>query len=185
MTGRDGILEIVHYFDLQCEHSGQLFAVVDSARNSSIRELLESSEVTSQSLYEGVDAEDLDLVAPFLIEFDAKGDWFREYLTQAWGQSWGVFFIARNGFQQVRHHLRQFLIVKDEDQKKYYFRFYDPRVLRRFLPTSTSQQLAAFFGSIQCVFTESEAGDKLLQFSCQNGILLTADYPLSQKGGTC
>jgi hypothetical protein len=44
------------------------------------------------------------------------------------------------------------------------FRFYDPRVLRRFLPTCNPAEMKVFFGEVETLFAESELSGKLLSF---------------------
>ena len=48
------------------------------------------------------------------------------------------------------------------------FRYYDPRVLRKFLPTCTPEQIAAFFGPADSVLIENEDGTELLRFRLVN-----------------
>ena len=65
----------------------------------------------------------------------------------------------------MRHHLRHFLEVKLPDDTQVYFRFYDPRVLRVFLPTCTPDDTNQFFGPmIQNYLVEDESSDQLLRF---------------------
>ena len=40
-----------------------------------------------------------------------------------------------------------------------YFRYYDPRVLRIFLPTCSAAQLKQMFGPVDAFLAESDAGD--------------------------
>ena len=68
-------------------------------------------------------------------------------------------------------HFRKFLIVQAEDGMELYFRFYDPRVLRIFLPTCTRNQLIEFFGPVQKHIMEDEDPSYALIFSLENGIL--------------
>jgi hypothetical protein len=56
--------------------------------------------------------------------------------------------------QQVRAHLRQFLLVQDERGNQQYFRFYDPRVLRVYLPTCDAAETQQFFGPIDRFIVE-------------------------------
>jgi hypothetical protein len=51
------------------------------------------------------------------------------------------------------------------------FRYYDPRVLRRFLPTCNGGQLKALFGKIDSFFVESETGNELTRFHVEAGML--------------
>jgi hypothetical protein len=52
-----------------------------------------------------------------------------------------------------------------------YFRFYDPRVLRIFLPTCDQDQLLTFFGRIRSFWTENESGEGMTRWWIENGQL--------------
>ncbi len=54
-----------------------------------------------------------------------------------------------------------------------YFRFYDPRVLRIFLPTCDRSQILEFFGPVKIFICEDEDPEHILLFSHQNGELVT------------
>ena len=53
-------------------------------------------------------------------------------------------------------HFRQFLRVRDEAGREFFFRFYDPRVLRVYLPTCNSEELRTFFGPVELFSMEGE-----------------------------
>ena len=55
-------------------------------------------------------------------------------------------------------------MVKGADRKKYYFRFYDPRVLQAFLPACTPQEARAFFGPIDRFYAEHRQPGRVLSF---------------------
>jgi hypothetical protein len=64
----------------------------------------------------------------------------------------------------VRKHLRRLLMVKlDDGGRRLYFRFYDPRVLRAFLPTCSVRQDEEMFGDrdIHSFLVEGEQGEAL------------------------
>jgi len=50
------------------------------------------------------------------------------------------------------------------ENKKVLFRFYDPRVLRVFLPTCTSKEVLEFFGPITRYVLEGEEPIVILQY---------------------
>jgi hypothetical protein len=52
------------------------------------------------------------------------------------------------------------------------FRFYDPRVLRRFLPLCTSDELRRFFGPIESFLIETAEADALIRFTLGAGKLV-------------
>jgi hypothetical protein len=149
---------------LRGEPSG-LFAVLDSARDDAVLQLLKSSGATYDSLYEGPQALELAEAAPYLVELPDGSELLEELAYAGWGRSWGIFLRSNLSLPQVRRHLRKFLLVHAEGKDKpLYFRFYDPRVLRVFLPSCTPAQTEEFHGPIQAFYAEGEDG-KLLTFT--------------------
>ena len=80
-----------------------------------------------------------------------------ELIQEGWSHSWGVYLHADGKLEDVRHHLRRFLLVKHPQGKPVYFRFYDPRVLRVYLQTCTSDEITQVFGPIPRIVAESSA----------------------------
>ena len=70
-------------------------------------------------------------------------------------------------------HFRKFLLVTTEPDKEFFFRFYDPRVLRIFLPTCDVKQLREFFGPVEKFICEDEDADYGLIYSFDNNKLKT------------
>jgi hypothetical protein len=64
-------------------------------------------------------------------------------------------------------------MIKTEDDQQLYFRFYDPRVLRIFLPTCDENQLREFFGPIEQFICEDEDPEFALVFSFEKNNLKT------------
>ena len=65
----------------------------------------------------------------------------------------------------MRRHFRTFLKVSSPEGKHLYFRYYDPRVLRSYLPTCNAQEMTTVFGAITAFFVEGENPEVLLQFT--------------------
>jgi hypothetical protein len=149
---------------LRTEHQ-PLYAILDAARDMRVLALIMQSQDEHQSLYEGAQGEKLMQVAPYLVRLDKDSLLLASTVFEGWGHSWGVFFTFAGEFQVARRHLRQFLDVMLPDGKQVYFRFYDPRVLRVFLPTCTADETNQFFGPIQHYLMEDDQPDKLLQFA--------------------
>jgi hypothetical protein len=55
--------------------------------------------------------------------------------------------------KRLRHHLRTLLVVKSWSGERMLFRYYDPRVLRAYLPTCTSDELRTVFGPVPQYYT--------------------------------
>jgi hypothetical protein len=126
-----------------------------------------------KSLYKGNAEEDLAAVSPYLFSIKENTPFADWYFKEGWNKSWGVLVFANVAFEDVYKHFRKFLMVKTEDGKQLYFRFYDPRVLRIFLPTCTEYQVKEIFGPVRHFVTESEKENEALQFWAENSMLRT------------
>jgi hypothetical protein len=141
-----------------------LFVLLDAARDRRVLQLLRSSEAEYQSLYEGEKGKELEEYAPYLVSLPPQSDFLGTLINEGWGKSWGLFLTSDRPFAKVRRYLRQFLLVKDEDGRELYFRFYDPRVMRQFLPTCEMAEAARLFGPISRYLVEAAEPEMLLQF---------------------
>ena len=72
----------------------------------------------------------------------------------------------------MRAHLRSLLMVEYETTAQIlYFRYYDPRVLRIYLPSCDEADLKTLFGAgakpiVSRFWVESQTGNELIEFSC-------------------
>jgi len=126
---------------------GRVFAIVDATDTPSVpgraRALGEGRAV---SLYRGRAEEDLFAIAPYLVQLDWPT---LEWITGAlWPEPWGVFVVADVPLEVLRSHFRRFLVVDGPEGESWYFRFYDPRVLPRYLASCTPDELTAFYGPV-------------------------------------
>ncbi|HVK66855.1 MAG TPA: DUF4123 domain-containing protein [Polyangium sp.] len=138
---------------------GPLYVVLDAARTDRILTVVRESVDRYRSLYEGIDGEALEDVAPYLVELSPTSPLLPRLVEEGWGNRWGIFVEYPRDFKELRRHLRRFLMVADADtRKKFYFRFYDPVVLREFLPTCTPKQRAELFGEIGAFLVEDAFG---------------------------
>ncbi len=141
-----------------------LFALLDAARDGLIREALKYSGVEYECLYEGQSADDLADFAPYLASVPKDSQFLRFLARKAWGHSWGLFVVAPASFADLRKHFRHFLMVELEGAGMKYFRFYDPRALRAFLPTCDLGQAREFFGPVAAFWMEGGQPRLLLKF---------------------
>ena len=150
-----------------------VWAILDCARDQQIYRARLDSRLEFRCLYSGKLPRDLELVAPQLVELFPDNRLTTQWLDQGWGQSWGVLLKIADP-SNLRHHLRKLLTVRDEQGRKLLFRYYDPRVLRAFLPAADAGQCKALFGPIAHWFTEDDH-DGLQGFGldAQGGLLRT------------
>ena len=143
-----------------------LFAILDAARDPMVYLRITECPERKQSLYEGPEADRLAFFAPYLIVLPRQSSFLEQLVREGWGKSWGVYLTCDKPFEEVRKHLRHFLTVELEGKKeKVLFRFYDPRVLRGFLPTCTPQEVLEFFGPIRRFLLEADHREEILDQS--------------------
>lgn len=144
---------------------GELFAVIDAARSTRALTLLEESCDPYMSLYDGEKGRKLEAIAPHLVHLGADLRLLELLVREGLGDSWGIFLVGSSEMHRLRRHLRKFLKVELEGQERpVFFRFYDPRALRDFLPIATQEQLDELFGEhIEQLVVESEKGTDGIQ----------------------
>jgi hypothetical protein len=160
------------------QHSRHLFALLDAARAPAVPARLAEFKVEHVSLLAGEMGELLKDVAPYLARCPQDSPFTKWLLEEGWGNSWGIFVSANLSLEELRRHLKRFLLVKDEEDKKYHFRFYDPRVLRVFLPTCTPTEAAQFFGRIRQFLVEGDSAEELWIFELQERKVVRRIVPL-------
>lgn len=142
-----------------------LFVVLDAARDEMVLPWLRESGAEFTCLYDGYKGQELADVAPYLVALSGGDAALDDLVGRAWGECWGVFLTSHAGLRDVRRHLRRFLRVRVENRGPMLFRWYDPRVLRAYLPTCTLDEANAFFGPVDRYLVEGRRGTTLLRFS--------------------
>jgi hypothetical protein len=140
-----------------------VWAVLDCARDPKIYLALLESKLEFRCLYSGKLPRALEMNAPHLVELSPTNRLIHRWLDEGWGEAWGVL-LRIDDPANLRHHLRKFLKVRDERGRTLLFRYYDPRVLRAYLPTCTDGELREVFGPIKAWLAESGNDDSLLEF---------------------
>lgn len=157
-----------------------VWMVVDAARDRRIYGMLLDCFYSRHTcLFSGSFPPALQVVSPYLIQLDREDPRTGRFIRHAWGNSWGLFLACDMRPQSLRRHLRTLLTVRDQRGNRLMFRYYDPRVLRVYLPTCTSDELRNVFGSIDCFLVEGETSDTLLEFCFDTTKLITKRLPLT------
>ena len=142
-----------------------LYAILDGASIEGLLERFERDNPEQICLYRGELARDLAEAAPYLVRLEPESDFTTWVLTRGWGEHWGVFAMTEADMRALRQHFRRFLMVHDHTGKPLYFRYYDPRVLRTFLPTCNDEELQTIFGPVSRYLMEGEDSNVLLRFT--------------------
>lgn len=154
---------------------GDIWMILDCARDPAAYSLYLESSTDKECLYSGNLAPELRLAAPYLLRLDFEERYARRFLKNSLGRSWGIILKCDNNLKAIRKHLRQFLVVRDYSGRKLVFRYYDPRVLRTYLPTCTPAELREVYGPIESFWAEGEEPNSLLEFRFDGRQLQTRD----------
>jgi Domain of unknown function (DUF4123) len=145
-----------HLFSEEGMHA---YAVLDGASVPNLRPKIYNLRPEQVCLYRGELKPDMAEIAPYLVRLELNSAFTKWVINDGWGKHWGIFAVTRAELNPLRTHFRRFLMVHDSDGKPLYFRYYDPRVLRVYLPTCTAQELKTVFGPVEFFLLEDE--DKL------------------------
>lgn len=148
------------------------YAVLDGARNDHVYAAVTDTMLPKCCLYTGDLPWQLEVTAPYLVQLERDDRFARRVLNEGWGDSWGIFLRTAAGITTVRRHLRTLLRVRDEQNRRLLFRYYDPRVLRVFLPTCRPDELAQMFGPVSRFVMEGEERGAVTEFGQEGGKLV-------------
>lgn len=142
--------------------SGNLYAIIDSCRvPATPRKALELGEQRAISLFRDTPEGDFWEVAPYLFSVnDEVLQWMSKFASD---EAWGVFIASRADLLTLRYHFRHFLKVQEPEGNVWFFRFYDPRVLKPFLFACIEQEVRYFCGPVQA-YGISDAGMTKIEF---------------------
>jgi hypothetical protein len=143
------------------ERALELYMVVDGARDERVYRAVYESRLDYECLFTGSIPYELSAAAPYLVNLTKESSFTRWVLEEGWGKGLGIFVWAWANTELLRRHFRRLLQVQDEQGRKLYFRYYDPRVLRTYLPTCTQAERTEFFGPVQQYLLESPDGQVL------------------------
>ncbi|WP_299692253.1 DUF4123 domain-containing protein [uncultured Tateyamaria sp.] len=114
------------------------YAILDAARIDGLAERLENAGLPHACLFSNTD--DLGGVAPWLVEIDRAAPLTRQMFTDGegpralWRTDAGVLLRTVLPLADLRAHLRRFTQVRmAADADPVFFRFWDPRVMSRYL----------------------------------------------------
>lgn len=170
LEASDIIKNLFSYVD---HEKPNVFAILDGARDKRIESLVLNSQHDHACLYTGRLSPALQQAAPYLVELQQHSDFTKQLIQKAWGKSWGIFIITPPDvtLTQVRTSFRKISRVRAPSTdgtpgKVMVFRYYDPRVLRIFLPTCERFELSQIFGPASCFVVEDE-NNKIMRFELE------------------
>ncbi len=127
---------------------GALFAVVDACDVDEVPERTRAHRTDAACcIYEGTRLEDYWAIGPHLWRVDESDlEWLDERPAS---EGWGLFVFADCTLQALHEHLKTLLRAEMPDGGTVLFRFYDPRVMTKLLPTCDEEQAKQLLGPAQ------------------------------------
>lgn len=152
------------------------YAVLDGAQNPQLLDLLMvQGGPKYECLFAGELEPDMAEVAPYLVELEPGSAFADALLGKGWLPNAGILVVSAEPLQRLWRQLRQHVMVYGPELEPLYFRFYDPRVLRVFLPSCEGKSLADFFGLVAFYFSEGEGKGPAQAWSVADGQLVRED----------
>jgi len=130
------------------------YALLDAARDPGVLAWIHASRAGAASLFPGEPGIRMAKGAPYLAEISRDDATLESIVRRAWGKSWGVFLASRRSLDELVTALQRLLVVRDPGGTPMLFRFYDPRVLRTFLPIATPHQADTLCAGVEAFVFE-------------------------------
>lgn len=165
--------------ELFLERDINVYAILDGASIPNLLDKLYDLSPLFCCLFRGELAPDMAEVAPYLVKLEPRSEFTNWLIGQGWGNHWGIFVLSEADFRAMRRHFRTFLIVYDDTGRPLRFRYYDPRVLRLYLPTCNAGELKTVFGPAADFILESDEANMALQFRMAGETLKEEKFSLA------
>ena len=164
------------------EPETNVYAVLDGASVPDLVQVLWERQPQYVCLYRGKLEPDMAEVAPYLVKLEPGSPFTDWVIGEGWGNHWGIFAVTPKeaDLRLMRQHFRKFLMVLDPEGQRIYFRYYDPRVLRVYLPTCNGEELRTLLGPSRSYSLEDEDASVLLRLAVADGKLAAKKTNLPQ-----
>ncbi|OSQ43093.1 DUF4123 domain-containing protein [Thalassospira sp. MCCC 1A01428] len=121
------------------DNPSRLYTVLDAGKIANLGELLSSSGLEYQCLFNGKTANELAEVAPYLVKLEDNNSFTRQLFSRGkepwflWDRAGGIFIRTAATLTELRKHLRKFTRINRGKNDWVYFRFWDGPVLNALL----------------------------------------------------
>ncbi len=147
--------------------------------------LAKADELGVKPLLSGEPQKELKNYAPYLInltltaeqiESDEIPAFHKDLLDQYWGKNCGIFLHSYADLDTLARHCKKFIKLKDESDRWYFFRYYDPRVAKDYFSwmATDKARVAKWFGVkqgqalINGIAMEANQGNEFLTVDLQS-----------------
>jgi hypothetical protein len=160
-----------------------LYAVVDTAQDDKLHDLVFAA-LFPNCLFLTDTFSPVGRAAPYLVPVEHAERLMREWRARGRGRNWGLFVRAEIPIPRLLQRLRTLNLATLPDGRTVLFRWWDPRVLRVFLPTCAGAELAPWFDGVEEWLCEEEGGEALRSYRRREatGALLTEAAAFPEPG---
>lgn len=159
----------------------RLYCVLDGAAVPNLPMRLYETRPPNYCLFRGKLSPDVIHVAPYVVNLLPNNKFTEWVLEEGFGKNWGIFAHCRFSITEMRRHFRSIISVHDEKGNPLIFRFYDPRVFRKFVPTCEPGEIKSLFGKIETYFVEAEDSPQMIAYRIKNDEVKTSEIDLTDK----
>ena len=164
-----------------------VYAILGGAIDKQIEKIIRLGSLKNACLIDGKLSYEMAVVAPYMVRLEKDHPQTIEILQKGWGNSWGIFAITYPPATliNIRHNFKKIAMVTLPDEKRAYFRYYDPRVMRPYLPTCTIDEANQVFGHISEFVVEGEEAGTVHRFKrSEEGVVdvcISEELPAEQE----
>ncbi|PXF64393.1 DUF4123 domain-containing protein [Kangiella spongicola] len=156
------------------------YAIIDAAKKGSIPYFLEGMKATFASLLQGDDAKKLAEVAPYIVLLEKGSDVSQWYMEKLYGNSVGFALKTNLGIEGlIQFWARKVKTRIPGTEEKGFFRYYDPSVLREYLPIlEEDNELIEFMGTTNSILVEAQKPEQLFVYTqkeTDDGLTVASD----------
>ncbi len=134
---------------------GQVFAVVDTSRDSRLPTFLDAAGEIYLRLGETV----------FLVALPAGSRLAHVLIKDGWGRGWGFYGASHAGPEDVAAHFAGFVKMHTLSGGALTLSFWDPRLLRVLVPAMPQEEADRFLGPCDRILVEMEKPEMALELS--------------------
>ncbi len=140
--------------------NSRLYAILDMARRGGIKRFAQEFRPRPRCLLAGHVSPGVARVTPHLVQLRPGDGSLKRLIQRGWGQDWGIVLSSSLDTEELLDHLARQLIIEHKGERLF-FRYYDPRVLRKELSGDGPGRLRALLGGVHHLAVESEDGRSL------------------------
>lgn len=140
------------------EVRSSVYALVDGAQDERVAPLLMADGNDWRCLYGTELPRALATVAPYLVALSSSHPFSGYFARYGRGHNWGVMLRSTAPMDDLAEHFAAMIRARLPEGREVLFRFYDPRVLRAYLPTCTQEELDVVFGPVDAFLIERGDG---------------------------